>query len=266
VTSAPPASLASLLRHPSSGIERFEASWTARRTPPHAHLEYPLTWTVGGQGRFRYRGGVGALPEGCALFVHPGEAHVLEAQPGASWCFHSLHLPAERIERCGRPAIQPGPWLVDDVLARRLAALWTHLDDTAADVARPLAAVADWLARRPGLDRDDDARDRGRHVRLGLAHLTQVLDRPVPLDELAAIAGCTASRLRRDFVRATGLPPHTWHLQRRIQEAKLLLAAGSSVAATALATGFVDQAHFTRHFSILVGVGPGRYLGKVRAD
>jgi transcriptional regulator GlxA family with amidase domain len=36
------------------------------------------------------------------------------------------------------------------------------------------------------------------------------------------------------------------------------------VAEVALATGFSDQAHFTRHFTVLVGVSPAKYAATRR--
>jgi len=44
--------------------------------------------------------------------------------------------------------------------------------------------------------------------------------------------------------------------------AKALLGQGWSIVRTALAAGFADQSHFTRHFKRFVGVTPGRYLPK----
>jgi AraC-like DNA-binding protein len=93
-----------------------------------------------------------------------------------------------------------------------------------------------------------------------------VLDRPVTLNELSRRTRATPATIRRAFTAATGLPPHAWHLQRRVHHAKYLLADGAAIADVALATGFADQAHLTRHFSRLVGVSPARYAVDARAE
>ncbi len=42
-------------------------------------------------------------------------------------------------------------------------------------------------------------------------------------------------------------------------QARQLLAVGESVTDAAVAVGFFDQSHLTRHFRRIVGVTPGRY-------
>jgi AraC-like DNA-binding protein len=250
-------STCTLLRHEATGIERFAARWASHRTPSHAHPEYQLTWTTDGLGRFCHRGGLGTLGPGSAMLVHPSESHVLEALPGVSWQLQSLHLPARLVEHAGRPLVQPGPFVVDAGLARLLGDLWAALEGRAPRIERLVRDLSAWLGSRPGID--PSTPHLPAHVRRAVDFLAATLERPVPLDELAEVARVRPSRLRRDFVAATGLPPHTWHLQRRVVEAKLLLAAGHGVAATAAATGFVDQAHLSRHFQTLVGTTPARY-------
>jgi AraC-like DNA-binding protein len=78
------------------------------------------------------------------------------------------------------------------------------------------------------------------------AHLAETLQ----LSELAAISGLSISHFSRAFKGSTGLPPHRWHLNMRIDMAcKMLADASPSLADVAYATGFADQSHFTRLFS-----------------
>jgi AraC-like DNA-binding protein len=62
-----------------------------------------------------------------------------------------------------------------------------------------------------------------------------------------------------EFTRSMGIPPHAYHLQRRIRAAQRHLAVGESVTDVAQQLGFSDQAHLTRLFKRLVGVTPGHY-------
>jgi AraC-like DNA-binding protein len=91
------------------------------------------------------------------------------------------------------------------------------------------------------------------------AHLEERWDDSVRLRELADVAGLSPSRLNRRFSAEVGVPPHRYQLDLRVDRAKQLLAGGESIAATAAAVGFADQAHLTRHFRRRVGFTPGRY-------
>lgn len=86
-------------------------------------------------------------------------------------------------------------------------------------------------------------------------------DAALPLAELAAHAGLSPYQLIRRFVRHTGMTPHAYQLDRRIQRARRLLAAGTPICDTALATGFADQSHFHRSFRERVAATPGQYAG-----
>ena len=78
------------------------------------------------------------------------------------------------------------------------------------------------------------------------------------LGDLAALSGLSTSHFGRAFKGSTGLPPHRWHLNLRIDRARAMLAdADASLADVACATGFADQSHFTRVFSRTVGMSPG---------
>ena len=58
-----------------------------------------------------------------------------------------------------------------------------------------------------------------------------------------------------------GVPPHPYLTGRRVELARRLLLAGQRPAEAAVAAGFYDQAHLTRHFRRYLGVSPARYLG-----
>ncbi|KFG95849.1 AraC family transcriptional regulator [Burkholderia paludis] len=84
----------------------------------------------------------------------------------------------------------------------------------------------------------------------------------VTLDEIALAAGLSPFHAARLFTRTTGMPPHAWRNQLRLQRALAPLRAGVPVADVAAASGFVDQSHFTRHFKRMFGVPPGRWQAR----
>lgn len=82
---------------------------------------------------------------------------------------------------------------------------------------------------------------------------------PLSLGELAAIGGVSQFQLVRGFAKLTGLTPHAYLVQRRLQRARKMIAAGMALADTAQASGFADQSHMTRLFASAYGMSPGRY-------
>lgn len=79
------------------------------------------------------------------------------------------------------------------------------------------------------------------------------------LVELADATGLSRYQLLRAFTRATGLTPHAYLIQRRLQQARRLIASGLSLVESAAATGFADQSHLTRLFKRTYGYTPGAY-------
>ena len=83
--------------------------------------------------------------------------------------------------------------------------------------------------------------------------------RPTSLESLAAAARLSPYHFLRVFKLQTGLPPHQYHLNVRLERGRQLLRQGCGIAEAAARTGFADQSHFTRGFRRFFGVTPGRY-------
>jgi AraC-like DNA-binding protein len=79
------------------------------------------------------------------------------------------------------------------------------------------------------------------------------------LSDLARASALSRFQVLRAFFKATGMTPHAYLVQRRIDLARRLMAAGTPLAEAALAAGFADQSHMTRVFVSKYGVSPGSY-------
>lgn len=84
------------------------------------------------------------------------------------------------------------------------------------------------------------------------------------LDDLSNVTGLSRFQTLREFTRATGLTPHAYLIQRRIDLARSLIRAGQPLADIAHGAGFADQSHLNRHFVRAYGLTPGRYARAVR--
>ena len=80
------------------------------------------------------------------------------------------------------------------------------------------------------------------------------------ISRLAADCGLSSSHFARAFKETTGLAPHQWLSRRRVQRARELLAQTTmELTDIALTCGFVDQSHFSRVFSRMEKLSPGRW-------
>ena len=90
------------------------------------------------------------------------------------------------------------------------------------------------------------------------ALMSENLGVQVPLGQVAEECGLSVRHLARAFRQSTGVPPHRWLLDRRVERAKELLPNSKlSLSDVALACGFGDQSHFTRTFTAAVRLSPG---------
>jgi AraC family transcriptional regulator len=90
-----------------------------------------------------------------------------------------------------------------------------------------------------------------------ISYMRENLDREIGLDELALVSHISPSYLVRLFKQATGVAPHQYLIQLRVNRAKELLVQGKlSISEVALQTGFTDQSHLHRHFKRLTGLTP----------
>jgi AraC-like DNA-binding protein len=86
---------------------------------------------------------------------------------------------------------------------------------------------------------------------------------PGTIADLAGLTGLTESHLIRAFHREFGLPPHAYHLRRRLAAASELLASGVSVSTVAYECGFADQSHLSRKFKEVYGLTPAAWATAV---
>jgi len=88
------------------------------------------------------------------------------------------------------------------------------------------------------------------------AHLADNLG----LGEMARVARMSRTRFLIDFKQTTGMSPHRYVTERRVERAKALLARRDlALAEIAYRSGFASQAHFSTAFRRATGTTPARY-------
>lgn len=96
-----------------------------------------------------------------------------------------------------------------------------------------------------------------RKLNAVIDYLHAHLEEDVSLQQIALLTGLSVSQFSRGFKTSTGLSPHRFLLQLRVQRAQHLLRHGQeSLSSIAGQIGFADQSHFTRVFRRIAGSTP----------
>ena len=97
-------------------------------------------------------------------------------------------------------------------------------------------------------------------VRKAIEVLQDTYTQQSDLDQLAKIVGLSKYYLEKVFKKATGLSPHQYLMQLRVERAKLMLAfTPRSIIDITMELGFFDQSHFTNTFKHFTGISPLAY-------
>ena len=234
------------------------------RVAPHAHAHANLTFVTRGAIEESAAGTSGVL-RACHAVLKPAEVvHADRCGPdGASTLV--IELPADELsgiaERDGaRHAFLWGPEIARAALRARewmRSASSTTLDELREIVVETVGLVPErvrsrgspaWLPRARGLLHDGFAA-------------------PLRVQDLARELGLHPVYLARAFRRASGCSVTAY--RRRLQlgdAARRLAASDEPLAAVALHSGFADQSHLCRAFRAALGVTPGNFRRRMRAD
>ena len=235
----------------------------------HSHPSLSIGAVDAGFSRFTGAGeGEVRLTPGTLVLVPAERVHACNPEPGQPWSYQMLHLDAQwlrnlRLES-GVAAAEPGAAariVRSRTVYRQFCALNALLFSAASTLEKEAALVAfigdQDFAAHPALLPAPALQPSLLRELLGRLE-TQALDGP-NLGRLAEWAGMGRYQLIRAFAAATGLTPHAYLLNARVNQARALLRQGQVLAEVAYRLGFADQAHFQRVFKAHAGVTPGVY-------
>jgi AraC-like DNA-binding protein len=256
-----------------SNLELLHATYITHTFAPHTHEGYVIGVIEQGAEQFAYRRSQHVAPVGSIVFINPGEMHTGSSAAEHGWTYRTLYPSIELLQRAvsdltGRTRDIPffaEPVVHDPEMSMEISLTHRALEEQASALERESRLL--WTLSRLILRyADDHPRPRTfAKEHMGIQRVRSYLDENyaenISLEQLAAIAHLSPFHLLRSFRDQLGLPPHTYQIQIRIMHAKQMLRLGLPCIDTAMAVGFADQSHFTKHFKRIVGVPPGLYGG-----
>jgi AraC-like DNA-binding protein len=249
------------------GVEALHARFVHHAYAPHSHP----TWTVAvvrdGAARFELDATQQRADRGELFVLEPEAVHTGMAAVPAGWAYQVLYLDPGLLhawEERDVAAPRAARWVVfsDRALRKSLLRMHTVLAAGAAGLELDESVLRAVEALRPHLRPGPPAARGGYEhaaVRRARAYLSERWNEPVSLAALSSFAGLTRFELVRRFRRQTGMTPHSFQTNLRIERARAMLTGGEPIARVAAACGFADQPHLTRTFKRSVGVTPGRF-------
>jgi AraC family transcriptional regulator len=99
-----------------------------------------------------------------------------------------------------------------------------------------------------------------RKQKLVVEYIEQHLSEEIPLVTLARLAALSPYHFARAFSHTFGLPPHRYHMARRMARARcLLLRSSLPVTLIGVRIGFSETSSFTRAYRRYAGVTPSEF-------
>lgn len=249
--------------------ELLTAEYYAQEFAPHWHEGFSIPVIQRGAQTYRYRGTLCLAGVGSIAAINPGEIHTGERATDTGWAYRAFYpsvawMQALASDMAGRAV--DVPWLPDgaisDVEVAAKLAFAHHLLESGTDALAAQSALTGAFAlllsryARTKVQTPDLHPDAVRVERMK-AKLLEDLTLPLTLSEMATAVGLSPFHAARLFSRSVGMPPHAWRNQIRLNRALGGLRQGLSVTEVAVAHGFTDQSHFTRHFKRAFGSAPG---------
>lgn len=247
--------------------------------PPHKVYRPSLCVTLQGRKEIHFGGGVlryGAMQCLVVSVELPAAGRIAQASPTAPFVGITIDFDVAMLrEVAGQLDTPPPPDTgsgscifvadVDARLADCIARLVTMAETPASiDFLHPLVMreICYWLLRGPhGAELRKLALPESHSERIGRAiyHVRERLDQPVRIEELAEIAGMSASSFHQHFKTMTSMTPLQYQKQLRLLEARrLMVADAATVNEAAYRVGYESASQFSREYARAFGTPPKR--------
>jgi AraC-like DNA-binding protein len=224
-----------------------------------------LQYTISGAGNLRYENRTLKVKEGETLLLLVPHNHRYWIEDGDRWEFFWISMNGEEALRIHRSILAvTGPVLkLQQHTIEQLADCSLRLI-TGGETPGLASAIAyeaamllydDVFGSHPGLSHEYRTT---QHV---IDYIDGNLERPLPIADLAQVAGLSRAHFSRIFAATEGVPPAEYVLQKRLQRAVKLLTSTANIPIkeVALMSGFTDANYFAKIFRRVYGTNPTEF-------
>jgi AraC-like DNA-binding protein len=251
------------------GLSLMRADFTTHEYPPHTHQAFVVAVTEQGGSVIKSRGRVEEAHRSALFVFNPAEPHAGWMGWSRLWRYRSLYLTQSAIDRVAAElGIETVPYFTQNIfrdadLIEGFLALHRALEEDR-DAFRErelLVGTFGQLFQRHGSggERIEAAPGDQALLQAAIDHMRACHAEGLRLEDIAEPVGLTAFQLIGLFRRATGLTPHAYLTQIRLNAACRGLRRGLPIADVAAGAGFYDQSALTRHFKRCYGITPRQF-------
>lgn len=247
----------------------LNASMTDFSYGVHAHEEFSFGVTLSGRQDFFSLGEYHKSYPGQIMLINPDDAHDGHSGTDDPLTYTMLYVHPDQLTPYleGLGVAQPENFRLKNTLADntairekilRLAALINLQQSPTAEYESVLFELAEELVTFQSKPRVTPQR---HHMLLERAkeYIHDNYTQELSLDQVCQVACMSKYHFLRRFKDYTGMTPHQYWLNHRINRARQALRAGVAVSDIANTLGFNDLSHFNRRFKPVFGMTPKRY-------
>jgi len=241
-----------------------------REFKPHLHSTFSVGAVDRGKVEYRVVDQHSTLEVGSLALINPECIHSCNSLDKSGRSYYMLYLD---VDWCRQ--IQQSMWKVDDFIPVEQIRLddndlYTHYCRVMQQVMHQkvslmekeqllvdLVSIIFIKSCQPQISREDDS--SSDYIKQLKTALGSSLRDDLTLEMLSGKFQVNPYTLLRRFKKATGITPHAYRVNCRVEQARSYLQQGMDIAETAQECGFFDQSHLYRHFKAITTVTPKEY-------
>lgn len=249
-------------------VEYRRTENSIRGFKPHLHRKFCVGAVLRGRVRYQVGAEQATLTPGSLALINPESLHACNSMDGEKRSFSMLYLDVDWCLQVQKSLWQTEVFIPVEDIKLTAGDLYNYYCDSTLKLMDDkvhllekeqmlmdlVGSIFEKTCRpHPGSICGHDHSDELKRL------LSGNLREDMTIETLAAELGINPFTMIRQFKAGTGITPHAYRTNCRIDKAKEYLRQGLDIAETALECGFFDQSHLHRHFKAHTSVTPKEY-------